>query len=97
MFYARLPTPQEAASAGFTVADYEEEAEVWPENWPAWHLFTLMQSQWESGFSGPTGLKYSVLFEFMDRKGIDDCNWWQMLDDIRAMEDAAINAMREGT
>lgn len=84
------------AGSGFTVADYEEEVEVWPENWPAFSLLRMMQTQWDlGGMNGVRiGLKYPVLFEIMDRQRLDGDEWWQMFDDIRLMEIEALNTMR---
>ena len=89
----RLPTEQEASAAGFSVADYEVEVEIWPENWPAVEIFTLFDTQWRTGFNGPEGLDYSVVCQLLDRK-ISGENWWQMFDDIRIMERAALLAIR---
>jgi hypothetical protein len=93
--YARLPTDKELAGTELTVADYEEEAEVWPENWPAFRLFLLMQTQWDVGMAGRTGLKYQVLFDLMDRQQLSGDEWQEMFDDIRELETAALNAMHE--
>lgn len=90
-----LPSASELEASGFSVEDYEEEAEVWPENWPTFRLFSMLHSQWDVAPTGRrTGLKYPVLFELMDRKGIAGADWWDMLEDIRAMEGAALMAMR---
>lgn len=93
--YARLPTEKELDGTGLSVSDYEEEAEVWPENWATFRLFSMMQSQWDAGFNGPVGMKYQVLFEIMDRQGMTGDSWWEVFDDIRDMEAAALNAMRD--
>jgi len=92
VLYTRLPTQQEAEAAGFSVADYEEEAEVWPENWPAYQLFTRMITQWRIGMGGRAGMDYLVLFSLLDRQGLSGDDWQQMFDDIRAMEEAALSA-----
>lgn len=55
-----------------------------------------MQRQWETDMGNYTGLRYTVLFELMDRKGLSGDAWWETLDDIRAMESAALKAMRDG-
>lgn len=94
MLYARPPSEEELAGTGLTAEDYAEEAEIWPENAPAFELFALMRTQWDVGMSGPTGLKYPVLFEMMDRKGVDSDDWWATFDDVRQMEAAALEAMR---
>jgi len=54
----------------------------------------MMQSQWDVGVNGPTGLKYQVLFSIIDRFGIDGDEWWHVFDEIRLMESAALSAMR---
>lgn len=95
VFYARLPTQQEAEQAGFSVADYEEEAELWPENWPAFELFSQLQTQWKVGMAGPTGLDYATLFLLMDRHALAGAAWWQMFDDIRLCEATALKTMQE--
>lgn len=94
--YARMPSEAELEQSGFLAEDYEEEAEVWPENWQVFRLFSMMQSQWDVGMNGPAGLKYQVLFDLMDRLRLDGDEWWGAFDDIRAMEAAALKAMRQG-
>ncbi|WP_412479916.1 DUF1799 domain-containing protein [Azonexus sp. IMCC34839] len=94
--YARLPTEKELVGTGLTVADHEEEAEVWPENWPSFSLFQMMRTQWDVGLSGPIGLKYQVLFELMDRMGLSGNEWWEVFADIKAMESDALSTMRGG-
>lgn len=39
------------------------------------------------------GLNYASLFELIDRKGYAGEAWWQMFDDIRTLEGAALEAM----
>ncbi len=95
MFYTRLPTEEEAAAAGFTVADYEESIEVWPENWQAFQIFGQMGTQWRVGFNGPTGLDYQTLFEILDRYSLDGDEWWQMFDDIRLCESKALDTIQK--
>lgn len=92
--YTRPPTEQELANTGLTPADYDEEVQVWPENWPVQRLFSLMSSQWDRDINGRAGLKYQVLFELLDRKGLTGDEFWETFDDIRAMEAAAMDAMR---
>ena len=94
LLYSRPPSEEELAGTGLSVEDYAEEAEIWPENLPAFELFSLMRTQWDAGMGGAAGLKYPVLFELMDRRGIAGDDWWQTLDDVRAMEAAALEAMR---
>ena len=93
--YTRLPSQQEAEAAGFSIADYEEEAEIWPENWQTYNLFSQMQTQWKIGMSGPTGLDYQTLFALIDRYEIDGAEWWQMFEDIRCCEAEALKTMHD--
>jgi hypothetical protein len=66
---------------------------VWPENWPAWVLFNRMSTQWRSqgmGAGPVVGLDYNVLLRFLDRMGLSDQDYDQMLGDISVLEDAAL-------
>lgn len=83
------------AGTGFTQADYEETAEVWPENWPAFSLFSMMETQWDTVMGGRTGMKYPVLFDLMDRNGLTGDDWWEMFADIQHMEAAALKEMNK--
>lgn len=55
----------------------------------------MMQKQWDSSMTGPTCMKYQVLFDLMDRQGLKDDDWWEMFSDIRSMESAALEAMHD--
>lgn len=83
-------------AGGFDVSGIYESAstDVYPENWAAVTLFSRLGTQWRSGFSGPTGLDYSVLFRLIDEAGLTGDEWQQMLDDIQVLEIAALGAMR---
>lgn len=94
MAYARLPAAAELENTGFTVADYEETAEVWPENWPVFEVFALMGTQWRHGPAGPVGLDYPTLWQLLDRQGFAGDEWHQAFADVRQMEDAALAALR---
>lgn len=71
--------------------------EVWPENWPAFSLFTRVQTQWRLGPGGATGLDYLVVMRLLDRMSLSDTDYDLWLDDIRIMEGAAIEAMHQKT
>lgn len=71
--------------------DFGDDAvEVWPENWPVVQLFIRVATQWRHGFHGPTGLDYTPMLRLMDRMGLDDSEYDQMIDDIRTLEAAAL-------
>ena len=68
---------------------------MWPENSAAVALFQRMRSQWRMGFKGPVGLDYCAMYPLMDRMQLGHDEWLELLDDIRAMEQAALNQMAE--
>lgn len=90
--FTRLPSDQELEKSGFLREDYEESVEVWPENWPAYEIFSMVFTQWHVEMDGTGGISYPVLFDIMDRKELKGDAWWQMFDDIRVMESAAMKA-----
>jgi hypothetical protein len=67
--------------------------EVWPENWPAFHLFCTVQTQWRCGHAGPTGLDYTPLLALMDRMKLSDEDHDALFDDVQTLERAALDAM----
>ena len=64
---------------------------MWPENHEVFGLFSMLQTQWRSGFSGPTGLDYNTLFTFMTLKNLSYERHCELLEDIRVMESAALS------
>lgn len=54
-----------------------------------------MQSQWNAGMSGATGLQYLVLLALMDRMKLSDEEHESMFEDIQILERAALEAMNE--
>jgi IS5 family transposase len=73
----------------------EEVISVWPENWQAFELFTRLQTQWQVGMAGPTGLRYEAAYPLIDRIAQDDKQWDELLEDLRTMEIAALNQMAQ--
>jgi IS5 family transposase len=73
----------------------EEVIEVWPENWQAFELFTRLQTQWQVGMAGPTGLRYEAAYPLIDRIAQDDKQWDELLEDLRTLEIAALNQMAQ--
>jgi hypothetical protein len=73
----------------------EESIEVWPENWLAFDLFTRLQTQWQVGMRGPTGLRYEAAYPLIDRIAKNGEQWDGLLDDLRTMEIAALNQMAQ--
>lgn len=86
----------EMQAGGFTPDDYPDEVvEVWPENWPAYALFSFMRTQWRVGMAGATGLDYVPLHRKMDRMELSPDQYDDLEADIQAMEFAALNAMSD--
>jgi hypothetical protein len=73
----------------------EEVISVWPENWQAFELFTRLQTQWQVGMAGHTGLRYEAAYPLIDRIAQDDKQWDELLEDLRTMEIAALNQMAQ--
>jgi hypothetical protein len=81
--------------AGFAPEDYEEDpVEVWPDSREAFALFEFMSTQWRRD-NGPCGLDYNVLFRKMDRMGLAPDQYDDLEADIRVMEGAALQAIRQ--
>ncbi len=92
-----MPTLEEMRAAGFEPEDYETDpVEVWPENWASWEMFSMVSTQWRVDAMGAyIGLDYVPLFALMDRRGLKDDDWLEMLDDVRVIEAEALDTMRE--
>ena len=68
---------------------------MWPENWPAFSLFRRLQTQWQVGMNGRTGLRYEALYPLLDRLTDSQEQWAQMFDDVRVLEYAALDQMAD--
>lgn len=95
--YQRDPKAEELAAWGFTLDDVRgPPVDIWPEHVDAFRVFVRMGTQWRTSMSGVTGLDYNVLLRLMDRMGLDEALYDQMLDDVRVMESEALSVIREG-
>lgn len=54
-----------------------------------------METQWRFGMAGPVGLDYTALYPMLDRLNLDSDSWLQILDDVRVMESAALEAIHK--
>ncbi len=87
---------EELSAWGLQVSDYAAETvDVWPENWEAVQVFEALLSQWRMGFNGPIGLDYAAIPVVLRLRGVARKVWRQIFDDIRIMERAALDSMRE--
>jgi len=68
--------------------------EIWPDNIIAVNVFVAMSTQWRTGVSGATGLDYGVLPHVMRLVGVGVKDRAAVFDEIRLMEDAALEMMR---
>lgn len=82
---------------GLSADDYIEEstAWVWPCNVQAVNLFVAIGTQWLVGPGGPYGLNYAVLYQKLDRMGVSPEMAERLEEDIRILEDAALEEMRK--
>lgn len=79
-------------------ADFTKDMciEIWAENWPVFQIFAYdLTTQWRIGMCGATGLDYNVLPFLFRARGIARSKWGEALDDIRAMEQAALSEMAQ--
>lgn len=58
-------------------------------------MFIACATQWRVGMSGPTGLDYSAVQSVFRIMGVLRSDWPQVFDDLRIMEDAALEVMRK--
>lgn len=73
----------------------EDDMEVWDCVWPSFVTFESMATQWRVGMSGATGLEYSAIPPVVDMLGFDKTQLKVIFQDIRIMENEALNIMRE--
>jgi len=94
--YAQGPTAAEAAAWGLTLEEASGEAvDVWPDNVEAVNVFIQMGTQWRVGAMGATGLDYTALESLFRLLRIARNDWPKLLDEVRTLEDAALEKMRE--
>ncbi len=91
----KVKSETNAFEAALAAAAGDKLVEVWPENWQTVGLFISVATQWRIGMGGPTGLDYNVLFRILDNMGCSRDEWDQLFDDIRVMESAALESMRQ--
>lgn len=86
---------QRKAGVYYDLEDADWRFDLWAENWPAIHLYLQYQSQWRVGPNGPTGLDYNVLFHELDRRGLDEDAYEDLMSSIRVIEQAALKILTE--
>jgi len=93
--YTSAPSAAELAAAGLTEDDLDIGADIWPENLQAYELFSALRTQWRVGMAGATGLDYSAVPTVLRLQGVPRADWPQLFEDLRVMESAALQAMRQ--
>ncbi|MBP0589277.1 DUF1799 domain-containing protein [Paraburkholderia sp. LEh10] len=73
----------------------KDEVEIWPENFDAVLLFCRLGTQWRTGMAGPTGLDYCAVLALIDRLGLSAEAADDMFEDVRHLETAALEVLRE--
>lgn len=66
---------------------------LWPCNVPIWRLWMSLQTQWQHGFSGPTGLDYTAVWTVLERKRIRRPR--EAFEALQAMERSALEVWRK--
>lgn len=81
-----------------TFSEWEEEVGdviAWPENVDAYVVFRAMDTQWNHGFRGPTGLKYEVLPEVWRRTKVPADRRDDVFVSLQILESVALQEMRK--
>jgi hypothetical protein len=96
--YSSGPSAEELALIGITAEDVGPlpDVEIWPENTRAVEVFVALSTQWRTGFSGATGLDYSVLPVVFDLHGLGKAKRQAVFPDLQIMERAALNIFNKG-
>jgi len=84
--------------AGADADDVEESFEIYAENAPAVAVFTSMATQWQwtGGMqSYRCGLNHAVLQLHMDKCRVPRERQFEVMDDVQAMERAALQVWNE--
>jgi len=68
--------------------------DVWPDNAPAVAVFEDMLTSWNVGPGGVVGLRYETLPTFAKANGIKRKKWRELIDGLKVMESAALQAIR---
>lgn len=82
---------------GLSAEDYVEEstAWVWPCNVQAVNLFVFLSTQWDVGPNGAYALNYDRMWSKMDRMGLTKEAYAALEEDMRILEDAALEQMHK--
>lgn len=69
-------------------------ADVWPDNVDSVNVFIAMSTQWIVDSGAAMGLNYGSIEPVLRLVKVPRKDWPEVFDDIRVMEDAALEQMR---
>lgn len=99
--YTSAPSAEELAVAGLTEEDFDGGAvEIWPENLRAYEVFDALAGQWRfrpngMGLGVPIALERTAIPPTLELLAVPRADWLQLFEDLRVMESAALQAMRQ--
>ncbi len=95
--YTPGPSAKELEAFGLLIEDVvtDEVVEVWPENWLALQVFSMVRTQWRVAMGGPTGLDYAPLPFVFDTLNVGKKKRLDTLWAVQQLEAAALNVMSE--
>lgn len=68
---------------------------LWPENVAALDLFQDFSTQWRAGMGGAYGLDYGVIQHELQRRGVDDDEYRDLMACIRTIETTALDELNK--
>ena len=80
---------------GLSPEDFEQDVDVWSDNWLAFSLFNALATQWRTGACGATGLDYKSIRDVARYLGIKKKTIPEIFPDIQVMEAEALAVMGE--
>lgn len=73
----------------------EQDFVLWPENLPVFKLWCSVQTQWQIGWNGKSGLKYEGVEACMRMQRIPHAHRPELFEGLRVMEVATLNELAE--
>ncbi|MBH8611218.1 DUF1799 domain-containing protein [Pseudomonas mohnii] len=80
---------------GLSPEDFEQDVDVWSDNWLVFCLFNAMSTQWRTGACGATGLDYTSIRDVAAYLGIKRKTIPEVFHDLQVMEAEALAVMAE--
>lgn len=68
---------------------------IWPENWPAFEVFSALRTQWRIAHCGRTGLDYGAIPITLRLCNVPRSDWPEVFAALRIMESAALEEMHK--